>query len=195
MLKDFSKAYDAAMTVLNKVVGGITITILTAIFFMMMLEVLSRSVFQASFGWTMELSRFGLVFIIFFGGSMLFHESGHISVTLFHGNLSPKALEILKTVFDLVILYFLATYAWYSVDFAIQGMYTPSVTRMMVMLYPRLSIPIGFLLMVLQVLNNLIKRFVKFKYYTPAQWAAETTTGKETVVKEVVEHGSVVDAD
>ena len=112
MVKKFSDAYATAMTKLNKVVGAITVTILSAMFLMMTVEILSRSMLQVSYAWSMELSRFGLVFIIFFGGSMLFHESGHISVTLFHSLLPPRALEIMKSLFDIIILYVLFMYAF-----------------------------------------------------------------------------------
>lgn len=186
MLNKFSAAYDAAMGRMNKVVGAVCVAILAAIFFMMTLEILSRSMFQVSYAWVIELSRFGLVFIIFFGGSMLFYESGHIAVTLFHDRISPKALEIVKTAFDVLALYFMFMYLVNSIDFAMAGLHTPSITRMMNMVYPRMAIPIGFVLMGLQVLNNLLKRLIKFKDFTPEQWAGQKKfdTLIDTVVRE-----------
>jgi TRAP-type C4-dicarboxylate transport system permease small subunit len=195
MLKNFSVAYDAAMKKLNKVVGAISVTILSAIFLMMSVEILSRSMLQVSYAWSMELSRFGLVFVIFFGGSMLFHESGHIAVTLFHNLMSPKVLEITKSIFDIIVLYVLIMYALYSYEFALAGMHSPSVTRMMTMIYPRMAIPIGFLLMFLQVFNNLLKRFVKFQEYTQEQWDAEKARKTDLILKEIAEEESAGDAD
>lgn len=163
MLKQVSHRLDAVMKKVNVVVGVICVVILASIFTMMTLEVLSRSMFQVSFTWIMELSRFGLVVIIFLGGSIVFHLEEHISVTIFHKLFSPKQVLILKSLFDLLMLCFLATYWWYSIDYTLAGIQTPSVSRMMYMVYPRSAIPIGFLLMWLQVFNNLLKRMVKFQ--------------------------------
>lgn len=190
VLRSFVKLYDKAMGILNVVVGAICALILASVFAVVVLEVISRYFFRMSFGWVMDFAQFGLIFVVFLGGSILFHQDDHISVTILPDKLSPKALTVLKTIFNFITLYFLSLLFRSGYSFAIIGSTTYSTSRLTLMIYPRMAVPVGTVLMALQVLNNTFKGLEKLLTYSPDQWIDESYA-KKSVEDKIIEKTEV----
>ena len=186
VLRPFVKLYDKAMKILNVVVGAICAFILASVFAVMVLEIISRYFFRMSYGWVMDFAQFALTFVVFLGGSILFYQDDHISVTILPDKLPPKAFTVLKVVFNTITLYFLSLLFRSGYSFAIIGSTTYSTSRLTLMIYPRMAVPIGTVLMALQVLNNTFKALEKLITYSPDQWI-EASIARKSAEEKIIE--------
>ena len=189
MLREIVHRYGDMMKILNAVVGVVSAIILASLFAVMTTEIVSRYFFRMSYGWVMDYARFGFIYVAFFAGSILIHQDSHISITYVPDKIAPKAGVILKVLLSIVTLYFLSLVFRSGYVFAIQGATMYSTSRLTLLIYPRMAIPIGAVLMGLQVLNNTFKGLEKLFTYSAEDWQKlkdDTTPHKVEVIKEEI---------
>jgi TRAP-type mannitol/chloroaromatic compound transport system permease small subunit len=129
-------------------------------------EVVMRYIFNAPTVWGLELTTylFGIHFVMGYSYTELHH--GHVRVDILSARLPPKAQDVihifLTAVITLPLVGLLAVWAW---DNAITS--TLILERLSSAWAPplwpiKLFMAVGFTLLFLQVLSNLIKRFLSF---------------------------------
>lgn len=190
MLKQFIRVYDRAMKFLTILAGALSALILASLFVVMTMEIVSRYFFRMSYGWVMDYAQFGLIYVVFLAGSILFYHEEHISITIIPDRLSPKVLIVVKLLFNLVTLYFLHLLFRSGYIYAMLGATLYSTSRITLMIYPRMAVPIGTALMALQVLNNMFKGLEKLFTYSAADWRRlkeEAKTHEEKIFEKTVE--------
>lgn len=190
MLKQFIRIYDRLMRFLSFLAGGLSALILASLFVVMTMEIVSRYFFRMSYGWVMDYAQFGLIYVVFLAGSILFYNEEHISITIIPDRLPPKVLVVVKLLFNLVTLYFLQLLLRSGYVYAMLGATLYSTSRITLMIYPRMAMPIGTALMMLQVLNNMFKDLEKLFTYSAADWLRlkeEAKTHEEKIIEKTVE--------
>lgn len=170
MIWQVVKTYRDAMRVINFVVGVICSLILAAIFVSIVVEIGSRNIYQISFSWVLEFAKFGLIYVVMLGGSILFYHNEHITITILPDLLTPRAATVLKLVFDVICLYFLYLVFRSGYAYALVGRGVTSGSGFVELLYPRLALPIGSALMALQVLKNAMVGAEKLLTISSTQW-------------------------
>lgn len=157
-IKQYSNLMDFIVKVI-KIVVAAALVVMTVITFM---EVIRRYIFGLSFVWAEELTRFLLVGVSFIGGAAAYKIGGMacFDLVLTHfGKGKIKVTKAFKIIDNLLIGLFSAYLAYngYSYSFA------PMVARMkssglkldMTIVY--ITIPIGFTLIVLFAIEQILK--------------------------------------
>ena len=110
-MKQFINAY----LWFEKFVPGL---LFVSIFSIMLLEIISRSVFDKSFAWSTEYCRYALVWVTFLGAVYVRRENSHIQVVFLHQYLERtgrrKLLFLVNLVRSLVAIAFWAFLAIYG---------------------------------------------------------------------------------
>ena len=190
MFRQTIAAYDRFLGVLNTAVGIVVSLILASSFVVMIMEIISRYFFRMSYGWVIEYARFGLIYVVFLAGSILFYKKEHISITMLPDKLAPRVVEILMLLINIVVIYFLVLVFRSGWIYALMGAGVSSTSRITTLIVPRMAVPIGVVLMILQVFNNIFIGVDKLITYTPEKWAElkeEAKGHKEKIVEQTVE--------
>lgn len=144
----------------NKICCGLCVIALVAMVIMTGVQIIFRLFFDA-LTWSEEATRYLLIWSTFIGGSIVYKYGGHISVTLLHGR-CPQFLKKVLTVFvHLVCGAFCTIAVVYGFRYmGLQGKQLSAALRVP-MRYMYMSIPVGFLVMDLHILDALFQVFVK----------------------------------
>jgi C4-dicarboxylate transporter, DctQ subunit len=134
------------------------------VFFMMLsvcYDVVARHFFNAPTVWADEISSVFLLFIPFFVGAWLLKSDGHVKMDLLLNYAGPKTQRVLGIVVSLIIALISAAFVYYGAKITWQiyemGYKTDSTLRLLK--WPLISvIPLGFLLIFLQAVRNMVDR-------------------------------------
>jgi len=123
-------------------------------------QVFLRFVLNKNISWLEEVSRFFFVWAVYFGFILAANEDKHIRV-IAHFNYLPKRIQIilltisdlLWIVFNIVIIYKGFEYVFSMIEFPYY-----SQTTGINLLYIHLIVPIGFCLMTIRIIQNVVRR-------------------------------------
>lgn len=121
--------------------------------FVTLLEVGSRNLFNHSFVWSEELSRFLLIWITFIGASVVY-KRGELVALDGMGKLPDKIrlyVYILTQIIVVVFIAFLA-YLGFGTTFSKTVVMQTATGLRISMMYPYLAIPIGMLFMLIHAI-------------------------------------------
>ncbi len=155
----FYRICDTVFTVI-KVLMAIMITVMVIITTM---EVVRRYIFGKSFIWAEELVKFLLVAVTFLGGPAAYRAGGLAFLDLVTSHLGKKAQTVISIFNNVVII---AACAWLAkLSFAYS--FSPMVAKMfstglkLKMTYIYLTIPIGFVFMIMFAIEQILKLIEK----------------------------------
>jgi TRAP-type mannitol/chloroaromatic compound transport system permease small subunit len=145
---------------INDWVGRAVSLFVLLIFFLLMMEVFARYLFNAPSVWANELSQmiFG-AYVVLSGGHILW-RAGHVNVDIVHSRFSPRGRALLDVItsflffaFCIMMIYYGGSLAWDSI-----ARWEHSQSAWNAPVYPvKLTIPIGAVLLFLQGLAKLIR--------------------------------------
>ena len=87
--------YHKFAKVLAKILSGLAIGVMTAMLFIMTMEVIRRYIFNVTFPWSDEIIRMLLVFSAYFGGAVAYYNKGLVCFDLITSKLPQKVQDIL----------------------------------------------------------------------------------------------------
>ncbi|MCC3145779.1 TRAP transporter small permease [Halanaerobium sp. Z-7514] len=128
--------------------------------------VMSRYVFFTPLNFANMLSKYLVMWLTFLGASIAIREGEHIAVNFFVNFLSNKKKKLILIVSNLIVSLFCITIIYYGILFSINGITsTDPLLFGMRMIYPYLSVPVGFsfiliqynLFTIIQLFSNEIK--------------------------------------
>lgn len=93
---------------LGQIEGAVAGMLLALGLGIVMLEIVSRALANASFLWSEELSRYVLIWITYFGAAAVTHDKNHIRVEILIDRLDPAARRIVEILVALLCLVFSA---------------------------------------------------------------------------------------
>lgn len=125
------------------------------------LQVFMRYVVNDSLPWPEELSRYIFIWFAFIGVSYSVRTNSHLRIDILFHYLSKKMIRVVETVSDLFFLFFSVIVLLSGIKLfttILETMQTsPGLGLPMAFVY--LSLPIGFGLAIVRLLQNIIKRF------------------------------------
>lgn len=140
-----------------KVAGWIVILAMGAIAVIVPYEVFCRYVLGNMSMWGTEFLQYSLVWATMLGGAVGLKRGYQIGITSLSDNLSAKASAFVQTISYLMVLIFLCFVTYYGFDQALMNQSQVSSTMNIPMSIPYLALPIGFLIMVLVTIEQLIE--------------------------------------
>ncbi|GAB3042250.1 TRAP transporter small permease [Virgibacillus ainsalahensis] len=122
----------------------------------MFVEVVARYIFSSSISWTGELTRYLFVWFIFISASYALAEKAHIRVEALNSLLPNKVRPFANLVGAVVWLAFSLFVSYLGVDYALTMFNSTSAAMNVPMGIIYLGIPIGYFLMSLRLIGQII---------------------------------------
>jgi len=191
-------ALSRAIDALNERVGHIVYWLVLAAVVISATNAVVRKVFNMSSNSLLELQwyLFSAIFLFCAGYTLL--KNQHVRIDVIAGRLSPRAqawIDIIGTLFFLFPMAILIMVLSWPVFTLAYESHEMSTNAGGLILWPaRLMVPIGFLLLVLQGLSELIKRvaFLRGLIADPSERPPEKTAEQELAEEILRQHGEKV---
>lgn len=150
---------DRLSLFINNFAKVLVVTFLAIMCFFTIVQVFCRYVLNSALIWPEELNVFLMAWITFVGSSIAIKESSHIGIDMFV-NMLPKKLEIVVRICSkIVIIYCVSLIIKYGFNIAKMNIGVVSDALGISMFIPRISLVIGGLMMLYQVMYLLMIDF------------------------------------
>lgn len=169
LVRIFRLISDGIQKVCNVLAASI-LGIMTIVFF---LNIIQRYIFGQGYHGNEEITRYGMIWMVFICGVILTKSDEHLNVSILEGMFKVKgnetAYKVIKLVQRVIMLVFFLIMAYISFTFVKVGarQTSPNIGISMSLVY--LIFPISFILMAFQVLFVIVDDLLK----KPATQAAE----------------------
>jgi len=125
-------------------------------------QVFARYVLNAAMAWPEELTIFLLSWMTFIGSAIALKSWQHIGITLFANMLSINYRKFLSILVKLTVLFFAVFLTYTGVILVQKSTHMVSDGLRISMMWPRLSMPVGGVIMILHTVNLLFKEVSMF---------------------------------
>ena len=106
--------------------------------------------------WSEEVCRYLLVWATFLGASSVYKEGTHITITFVHSMFSPKVQRYIRIFVHVLCIIAFCAVVYFGFTFAMKQMQLAPSLRIP-MKYMYLSVPIGFGLMAIHAVNEVLQ--------------------------------------
>lgn len=145
---------------LDRIGGVLCVVMLAAMVILTGTQIICR-VFFSALDWSEELTRYLLVWSTFLGAGVVYKHAGHINVSLLQDHVPPVMQKIMKLLVHVICGVFCVIAVYYGFKYMkAQGLQLSPAMRIP-MRYMYMSIPVGFSLLLVHILNAIIQLFVK----------------------------------
>lgn len=158
-MEAFFNVYDKVLRILTKITGVIAGILVLLTSFMIVYEIICRNVFNAPTEWVMEISTYYIIVAGFLGMGVTFAGKKHIHVDIFVGRLSEKArcyIEIFTCFIALFYSFIFMTKSWEMAMWSLEMNNCAPTTLGTPLWIPQISLPIGMLVLLLQIIRTII---------------------------------------
>jgi TRAP-type transport system small permease protein len=127
--------------------GAVLVVLMAAMAALVIANVFARYVFNHSFVWAEELSRYMMVWVGFLGAGLVLRVGAHIAVEVFQDLVPARAAQVMRVIVLAVMVACLVAMLWLGIDYVrfAWGQETPVLNWNFGAVY--LCIPIGAALM------------------------------------------------
>lgn len=120
-MKNKLRIINKSSEILHNLCINISSIILVAMIIIVFARVVLRFGMSSGFQWSEEISVLTMMWIGFFGGSTIYHDKGHVAVTILTDRLPEKLQHIINILYRIITIFFLYLLFRYGVEFAISG--------------------------------------------------------------------------
>lgn len=145
---------------LSDIIGKLTGWLFFFIGVALTYDVIARFVFHAPTSWAADVSTIMQIWVVFAGMAYVLKERNLIRITAFVRLASPFWRKVAEAFSLLVIIFFSGLMAWESVGIVIESIEQGRRAATMIETptwVPEIAIPIGFCLLLLQALADLLR--------------------------------------
>ena len=140
---------------MDRILQKIMIGTMAFMLFFTFIQVVARYLFESSLVYSEELSRYLFVWTVFLGLPVVAKRGGHMAVTALSGRLKGTAARTMSIAAYLVGIVFMATMIIQGFEMVQRTSQQLSPAMEISMSWVYLSIPIGCLFMMLQMVSDL----------------------------------------
>lgn len=144
----------------GKAMRAVPIACLSALFILLLVNVIARSFRFAGFAWFDEVVQGLFAWMVFAGAAALWREKDHFQVDWVPKSLPPKGRRILRIVGALLSIAFLVAMTWYGADLTASARALTPILDLPVSLF-YVAIPLSGLVMLIYSLADLIRLLVQ----------------------------------
>ncbi len=117
ILRKVDRIYDRSEAVLAIVAGALLIFLGLATVY----EVIMRYFLNSPTIWTVEISRFTLVYITFLGAAWVLKQEGHVKVDIVLNQLNPRTQSLLNVITSVISAIVCLIVTWYAVKVTVDS--------------------------------------------------------------------------
>ncbi len=165
-MERFVRIYDRILNVITNITGVVAGLLVLFTGFMIVYEVICRSIFNAPTEWVMEISTYCVVVAGFLGMGVAYAGKKHIHVDILISRLSPKArcyiefgIAFIGAFYSLIFM----QQSWEMAMFSLEINNCAPTTLSTPLWIPQISMPIGLLVLLLQIIRTILVDFIKIK--------------------------------
>jgi TRAP-type C4-dicarboxylate transport system permease small subunit len=139
---------------------------LVAMIVLIVAEMLARSIFSGSLFVTFEITGYLLVVMTFFSMPVALAANTYHRIEFIQGRLSPRARLIVRLLFDIVSLSFLATVDWQLFRLVMDSWASGAREHTLLatpLWLPQLAMPLGLTLLSLMLLREIVRDVVTLR--------------------------------
>ena len=140
----------------------VIVAILTAMVAFTCFQVFCRYVFNSALSWPEEMNIFFMAWLTFVGSSIALKQSAHIGVDIFINFLPDKVRRFILMVGHCFMFAFLLLLVETGYSVALMNADSFSEALEIPLIYPRLSLVVGGIMMILQMVYILFKDIESF---------------------------------
>ncbi|MEN1967954.1 TRAP transporter small permease [Lentibacillus sp. N15] len=151
------QAYVHFMDKVNQILKYIVSLVFIILSILVVLQVITRFIVDYPLSWSEEISRYLMVYIVFFGSALAIRTHQHIAIDFLPEMLSGKNKRKLTIITLWICIVFFALLSYYGsiLTITVIGQATPTLQFSMSFAYA--AIPIGSTLMLLNALAVLVE--------------------------------------
>ena len=150
-------AYSRFLDILDKICYYLIAVMMIVMVVVMVYQVVLRYVFDRSNLWSEEVARYLCVYVTFLGSFIAIRRNSHLKVDFFVELMSPKVRKILRLVTSVAITLFLVYMAGKGIEMVRGGFRNITAGLNIPMAYIYIAIPVGCILMILGMLEQILK--------------------------------------
>ena len=145
----------ALLRILDWTLDRVTLLLLTILLLVVGAQIFARYVLNHSLFWSEELARYLFIYLVFLGAAIVLRREGHIQVSFFVEQLSPRLRRAVAVLGDLLLLGFAGIVFTQSVRLAAMVWTVPTAALLIPWTLVYLGIVLGMGAMVLVILGTL----------------------------------------
>ena len=149
----------ALLRILDWTLDRVTLLLLTILLLVVGAQIFARYVLNHSLFWSEELARYLFIYLVFLGAAIVLRREGHIQVSFFVEQLSPRLRRAVAVLGDLLLLGFAGIVFTQSVRLAAMVWTVPTAALLIPWTLVYLGIVLGMGAMVLVILGTLRSHF------------------------------------
>jgi TRAP-type C4-dicarboxylate transport system permease small subunit len=149
----------ALLRILDWTLDRVTLLLLTILLLVVGAQIFARYVLNHSLFWSEELARYLFIYLVFLGAAIVLRREGHIQVSFFVEQLSPRLRRAVAVLGDLLLLGFAGIVFTQSVRLAAMVWTVPTAALLIPWTLVYLGIILGMGAMVLVILGTLRSHF------------------------------------
>lgn len=153
-----SRFMGESAKLLYKICLYMTVAIALAMVIVVFMKVMFRYAMSSGFAWSEEISVLLMMWIAFFGGSLLFYDQSNIQMDFLVAKFPKNISRFLQWSYHIATILFLGLLFWYGMQFADQGRMSVFAASGIKKFWSYLSIPIGSFLGVYFELAILLRK-------------------------------------
>lgn len=142
--------------IVGRVLRGIPILCLSALFALLLINVIARVFKLAGFAWFDEIVQGLFAWMVFTGAAALWRERDHFQVDWLPMALPPARRRILQILTGILSLGFIAAMTWYGLQLTINATALTPILDLPVRLF-YLAIPLSGAVMLIYTLADLVR--------------------------------------
>jgi C4-dicarboxylate transporter, DctQ subunit len=147
--------------------GGVATAALIAVITLLLIyEVVTRYFFRSPSIWALDVARFAILYLTFFGGAWLLKEEGHVKVEILTSRFNPKNQALIHSISSVVAFAACGVFFWQAAaltweaftsgEFIDRSIVVPKALILFMM-------PLGMMLLCLQFLRRAWQYFVDYR--------------------------------
>jgi len=117
--------------------------------------VFNRFIFKIPISWTEEIAKYLLIWISMIGSAIAVRIGGHMGVGMFVSKLRQRPRTVVTWINQLAIVGFIVILIYLGMKVSIKELHTFGYTTRIPMFWPFLAIPVGGLMILIQLLSIL----------------------------------------
>ncbi len=165
-MEKFLRSYEKFLKLLTKLVGVIAGCLVMFCGFAIVWEVVSRGLLHAPTEWVMEISTYCIVIAGFLGMGVTYAGKKHIHVDIFVSKMSPKTrtyVELATSVIGAFYSYLFMVQSFDMMMLSIELNNCAPTTLGTPLWIPQSSMPLGFAVLLLQIIHTILEDIMKIK--------------------------------
>ena len=145
------KKYTSFCKIFNQIMLGIGVMFLVFAVGLTFVQVITRNVASLSFTWAEELTRYVVIYAVYFASGSVFYLDANAKVDIFYNLFPRKVQAVLTCIFYLLIAVFLVVMGYYGWVYVMRNLTVWCASIHIPWAIPFVSLIVGSVNMLLQV--------------------------------------------